>query len=65
MKITYPALQSSHKFERGDFFMACKAGDKVKCVGIIVTIAEIHYQDYFHRGADDDGWMIEFVDTNR
>ena len=45
--------------------MACKAGDKVKCVGIIVTIAEIHYQDYFHRGADDDGWMIEFVDTNR
>ena len=25
-------------------------------------IAEITYQDFWERGADDDGWMIEFID---
>ena len=43
--------------------MKCKVGDKVKVIGLEYEIAEIFYQDYWERGADDDGWMIEFVDT--
>ena len=43
--------------------MRCKAGDIVKVKGRDYEIAEIFYQDYWERGTDDDGWMIEFIDT--
>lgn len=43
--------------------MECKVGDKVKVKGLEYEIAKILYQDYWERGADDDGWMIEFIDT--
>ena len=35
-------------------------GDKVKCMGIICTIAEITFQEYW----EDDGFYTEFRDTN-
>lgn len=43
--------------------MECKAGDIVKVKGVEYEIAEIFYQDCWERGVDDDGWMIEFIDT--
>lgn len=43
--------------------MECRAGDIVKVNGIKYEIAEIFYQFYSERGADDDGWLIEFIDT--
>ena len=27
------------------------------------VIEKIIYQDFWERGADDDGWMIEFIDS--
>ena len=44
--------------------MECKTGDKVKCQGKLFTIAKILYQFYSKRGVDDDGWKIEFIDTD-
>lgn len=41
----------------------CKPGDKVRCKGKTLTIAKIISQDYYERGASDDGWLIEFIDT--
>ena len=41
----------------------CKQGDKVRIQGRTYEISKILYQDYYERGADDDGWMIEFIDT--
>lgn len=43
--------------------MECRAGDIVKVNGIKYEIAEIFYQFCSERGADDDGWLIEFIDT--
>lgn len=40
----------------------CKAGDIVKVQGREYVIQKIIYQDFWERGADDDGWMIEFID---
>lgn len=48
------------------FFMGnvqCKIGDVVRVNGRDYVIAEITYQDFWERGADDDGWMIEFIDN--
>ena len=41
-------------------------GDKIKVHGVTYTIAEIHYAELFQSRfpAPDDGWMIEFTDTN-
>ena len=36
------------------------AGDQVKVNGIVYTIAEVAYADFY----ESDGWMIEFVDTH-
>lgn len=41
----------------------CKIGDVVRVNGRDYVIAEITYQDFWERGADDDGWMIEFIDN--
>ena len=43
--------------------MECKAGDIVKVQGREYVIEKIIYQDFWERGADDDGWMIEFIDS--
>lgn len=41
-----------------------KPGDAIRCMGITVVIEKIYYAHYFGGGHDDDGWMIEFVDSN-
>lgn len=41
----------------------CKIGDVVRCAGREYVIGKILYQFYSERGVDDDGWMIEFIDT--
>ena len=43
--------------------MECKAGDVVWCQNKDYVIEKIFYQFYSERGVDDDGWMIEFIDT--
>lgn len=66
LQLHIKALQSPQSFERGDFFMGnvqCKIGDVVRVNGRDYVIAEITYQDFWERGADDDGWMIEFIDS--
>ncbi|MDO5303945.1 MAG: hypothetical protein Q4E87_00040 [bacterium] len=35
----------------------------VRCAGREYVIGKILYQFYSERGVDDDGWMIEFIDT--
>lgn len=37
-----------------------ETGDKIKCKGITCTIKEITFQEYW----EDDGFYIEFHDTN-
>lgn len=37
--------------------MKARKGDKIKCMGITVTIDRILYQDYWR------DWDIEFIDT--
>ena len=39
--------------------MEAKKGDKVRCMGITVTIDKILYQEFWDRY----GWDIEFIDT--
>lgn len=44
-----------------------EVGDKVKMGGTTYTIAKIHYAQLFqssYKPCSDDGWMIEFEDTN-
>lgn len=36
-------------------------GDTIVCKGIKATIKEIKFQEYW----DDDGFITEFIDTNR
>ena len=38
--------------------MEARKGDKIRCMGITVTIDKILYQDYWR------DWDIEFIDTN-
>ena len=40
--------------------MNVKSGDKIKAMGMIITIDKIYYQSFDR----DSGWDIEFVDTN-
>ena len=37
--------------------MKAHEGDKIRCMGITVTIGKILYQDFW------DDWDIEFIDT--
>lgn len=44
-----------------------EVGDKVKMGGTTYTIAKIHYAQLFqssYKPCSDDGWIIEFIDTN-
>ena len=44
-----------------------EVGDKVKMGGTTFTIAKLHYAQLFqssYEPSPDDGWMIEFMDTN-
>ena len=48
-------------------YIEAKIGDQVKVRGITYTIAELYYAEYYgneRRPLPDDGWMIEFIDTN-
>lgn len=54
---------STKRRKRGFQKMECKAGDIVKVQGREYVIQKIIYQDFWERGVDDDGWMIEFIDS--
>ena len=44
-----------------------KIGDQIKLRGSIYTVAKLYSADYYGDTRDpapDDGWMIEFVDSN-